>query len=228
MSCFQPLNVSEFQQMKNETLSYINNHPEIIRDNPSSEYFVHVPLDQFPAIESFLKARVKTKINETSICFVPPNFTSTMHIDGIRKDKDNFYRDKVKARILEKQVDNITSHDIDKFPVANQYVLIIPIANYENTISSWYTNDLDDNDEIVYQHTREQYPYQFYISFTKDYVVKEPIETTILKSPTFIKSDIYHNVSNNSNDTRIAVVVRFMEYDHYSSVNDIFDCEGLI
>ena len=47
-----------------------------------------------------------------------------------------------------------------------------------------------DEDERIHNHVRDQFPYNFYVSFVKDHIALNPIETTTLDGPCFIKSNI--------------------------------------
>lgn len=228
MDFYQKINIPTLAAIQTETLEYFDKNPDLINHTSDSDYFVHVPLDQFPVLQEFLTARVKTRINETSINFVPPHKSTRRHIDGLRKDEGDVYKNKTLAVV--KGHPNASDYDIDPalLPIANQFVLIIPIANVNESINHWYVNtDVADDDEIVHQHTREQYPYQFYISFVKDDVKLTPVKSTTLDRAAFIKSDVYHNVENRSDEWRMVFVIRFMEYAHYDQLGQVFDCEDI-
>lgn len=205
---YQKLNISNLKEIQQEALVFFEKHPTLIKKDSTEDYFVHVPFDQFPILKRFLESRTKIEINETSVYFVPARSKSKIHIDGLKKDNG-----KIPAGMM----------------IAHQYVLIIPIANYEHTINYWYNNDdVKDSDEWICNHVREQFPYNFFVSFVNDGVPLTPIEGITIDQATFIKSNIYHEVDNsNGNETRMVFVIRFRELDYYDSLDQVFDTTGL-
>jgi hypothetical protein len=205
---FQKLNIPNLDTIQKEALSFFDKNPQLIRHDSNKDYFVHVPFDEFPVLKKFLEDRAKIEINETSVYFIPPHSKSEIHIDGLKKDNG-----KVPEGMM----------------ISHQYVLIIPIANYEKTTSYWYNNeDVKDVDESIRNHIREQFPYNFYVSFVKTGIKLEPIGSTRIDTATFIKSNIYHQVDNEGDNTRMAFVIRFRELEYYESLDCVIEYQDLI
>jgi hypothetical protein len=205
---FQKLNIPNLDIIQKEALDFFDKNPHLIRHESTKDYFVHVPLNEFPILKKFLENRSKLEINETSVYFIPPHSKSEIHIDGLKKDNG-----KVPEGMM----------------ISHQYVLIVPIANYERTTSYWYNNeDVDDSDESIRNHIREQFPYNFYVSFVKNGVKLEPIGSTQISTATFIKSNIYHQVDNEGDNTRMAFVIRFKELEYYESLDYVIEYRDLI
>ena len=205
---FQKINIPNLKIIQEETLEFFDKNPHLIRRDAIEDYFVHVPFEKFPVLKKILESRAKIEINETSVYFVPPHSKSKIHIDGLKKDNG-----KIPKGMM----------------MAHQYVLIIPIANYDQTINYWYDNqDVKDNDERIHNHIREQFPYNFYVSFVKDNIEPIPIGSTKIDTATFIKSNIYHRVDNRGDNTRMAFVIRFKELEYYDSLDYVIEYRDLI
>ena len=84
------------------------------------------------------------------------------------------------------------------------------------------------HDEWIRNHIRKQFPYNFYVSFVKDEVKLESIGHTKIDAPTFIKSNIYHQVDNEGNDTRMVFVIRFKELEYYESLDYVIEYRDLV
>jgi hypothetical protein len=204
---YKKLTIPNFKELQKECLDFFKKNSNLIRKDNKEDYFVHVPFDQFPLLKSFLEPRAKIEINETSVYFVPPYGKSKTHIDGLKKDNG-----KVPGSMM----------------IAHQYVFILPVCGYKDTVSNWYSNnDVSDNDERIHNHVRKQFPYNFYVSFVKDHIKLNPVGSTNLDCPAFIKSNIYHDVHNNGPETRMAFVIRFKELEYYESLDRVFDTTGL-
>jgi hypothetical protein len=204
---YQKFNIPNFSDIQKEVLDFFEENSHLIRKD-EEEYWAHVELSEFPLLKQFLESRAKIEIIETSVNFIAPHYKSKTHIDGLKKDNG-----KVPEGMM----------------IAHQWVLILPIRNYEDSVSNWYSNDdVSDEDERIYNHVRDQYPYNFYVSFVKDHMKLTPIETTTLNSPTFIKSNIYHDVNNNGPAPRMVFLIRFKELEFYESSDCVFSYQDLL
>ena len=205
---YQKLNVPNLKDIQQEVLTYImaNN---VVRPDADDEYFVQMDYSKFPKLHEFVFSRTLTNVVETSSCFLTGNKKIMTHIDGLKKNNGKVPKD---------------------YMLANQWVMIIPIANTEKTISYWFKNeDVADEDEIIVNRVRPEPPYDFYVSFAKPELTLEPIDNTVIDKVTFIKSNIYHTVVNNSSDTRMVFIVRFKEEKKlYDSPEEIFNYKDLI
>jgi hypothetical protein len=225
---FLKLNIPNFPEMQKEILDYLKKYPDLIPTDVSAETFVHIPLSEFPIAYSVFSPRAKNKVYETSICVVPPNFSTTIHVDGLSDDSDYFYRDQMSKIVLDHP--DTSFHDIDwkKIPVASQFVLIIPISNYENSMNYWYDVTNKKDKEIIHYNERPQFPYKWWLNFYTDPDTAIPIEQVLIDKPTFIKSNIYHNIKNYGTVNRLVLIVRIFEYEPYSSLDQVFDYTGLL
>lgn len=225
---FLKLNVPNFPEMQKEILDYLKKHPDLIPAHVSSEHFVHIPLAEFPTVYSVFATRAKNKIYETSIGIVPPNHSTTIHVDGLREDPNHFYTNQIEQTVRDQADRSFDDIDWNEYPPNNQFVLIIPISNYEKSTNYWYdvTNKIDN--EIIHCFERKQYPYKWWLNFYTDLDTAIPIEKVLIDKPTFIKSDIYHNVKNYGTVNRLVLIVRIFEYKKYSSLDQVFDYTGLV
>ena len=82
--CYQKFNIPNFPDIQKEVLDFFERNSQLLRDD--TEYFVHVPFDEFPLLKQFVGNRAKIEINETSVYFIAPGVKSKIHIDGLKKD----------------------------------------------------------------------------------------------------------------------------------------------
>lgn len=202
---YQKFNIPNLSDIQKEVLDYFKKHNHLIQEDAEDEYFVQFNIKDLPILNNFLKTRALSEIVETSTCFLPGYKNLRIHIDGLKKDNGKVPKDRM---------------------IANRNVLIIPINHTENSINYWYRNeDVSDEDEEIVNRIRPVAPYNFFVSFcTKEL---NPIASTVIDKPTFIKSDIYHNTHNNGPETRLVFIVRFHEEEHFT-LDDIFQYTDLL
>lgn len=205
---YQKLEVPNLKEIQEEVLNYIKNN-SVERTDAEEEYFVQMDYSKFPKLHEFVFSRTLTNVVETSSCFLPGNKSLMTHIDGLKKNNGKVPEDRM---------------------LANQWVMIIPIANTEETTNYWFKNeDVADEDEIIVNRVRPEPPYNFYVSFAKPELKLEPIGSTVIDKVTLIKSDIYHTVTNNGPNTRMVFIVRFKEEKkQYASPEELFNYKDLI
>lgn len=205
---YQKLNIPVLPQIQAEVLDYFDKNPHVL-EGLEGDFFVHVPLDSLATTKEFLTPRAKLDINECSVYFIPPHHKTKIHIDGLKKDNG-----KVPEGML----------------ISHQYVLIIPIEHSLESTNLWYSNEsITDEMERIHNYQRPQFPYNFFVSFAKDGIEEpEPIGSTTLDKPAFIKSNIFHRVDNSQNDkTRKVLVIRFREYEYYDTLDSVFEWRDL-
>ena len=205
---YQKIDVPNLKEIQEEVLNYIKEN-SVIRLDAEDEYFIQMDYSKFPKLHEFVFSRTLTSVVETSSCFLPGHKRLMTHIDGLKKNNGKVPKDSM---------------------LANQWVMIIPIANTEQTTSYWYdNNDVSDEDERIVNRVRPEPPYDFYVSFAKNQLDLKPIGTTVIDKVTFIKSNIYHTVVNSGPDTRMVFIVRFKEEKKwYDTPEEIFNYTDLI
>lgn len=205
---YQKIDVPNLKEIQEEVLGYIKEN-SVIRLDAEDEYFVQMDYSKFPKLHEFVFSRTLTSVVETSSCFLPGHKRLMTHIDGLKKNNGKVPEDSM---------------------LANQWVMIIPIANTDETTSYWFRNeDVADDDEIIVNRVRPEPPYNFYVSFAKPELNLEPIDSTVIDKVTLIKSNIYHTVVNNGPNTRMVFIVRFKEAKKvYETPEEIFDYKDLI
>lgn len=226
---FLKLNIPNLPVMQKEVLDYLKNHSEYeFLEDVTQERFAQVSLSNFPTICSFFSPRAKNIIYETALRTVPPNFSSTIHSDGVIEDPDHFYRNQLEKTVLEHPDKSWHSLNWEKIPSANQFVLVIPISNYENSMNYWYDASDKVGKEVTHYYERNEFPYKFWLNFYTEADNSIPIEEVLIDRPTFIKADMYHNVKNYGTATRLVLTMRIFEYEKYSSLDQVFDYTGLV
>jgi hypothetical protein len=205
---YQKLNVLELDKIQKEVLEFIDKN-SIIRSDAEEEYFVQMDYSNFPTLYNFVFSRCVAEVVETSSCFLPGNAKLGTHIDGLKKDNGKVPKDRM---------------------IASQWVMIIPIANTEETTNYWFKNsDVADDQEIIVNRIRPEPPYDFYVSFADPSLDLEPIGSTTIDKITFIKSDIYHTSVNHSSKDRIVFIVRLNEENKiYETPEELFNYKDLL
>ena len=210
---FQKINIPDLKSIQQEVLDYLAQNPELENcDDNLDEHFLRFPL--LPKLRSFLLSKAKIEvIPEQVVHVVFPYKKSKIHVDGLKKP-------------LGKKMPWVTNHAL----IAHQYVLIIPVQHTEISLNYWYRNeDVADDQEFIHHHLREYYPYDLHLSFLKDGIDLKPIGSTSIDKPTFVKSNIYHQVDNSKNsEVRKVIVIRFKEMESYDHLDRVFDYRDLI
>ena len=231
MELYQKLNVPELPGIQQEILEYIDLYPEILKVKDVNEvYFSDILFKEFPILNSFLVPRLKTPIYQTSITFAPPFCAPLIHIDGLRADKSwhNVLYNNTTLPLVKQHTDFFPEGtDFSKMLPSAQYTMVIPIKDFEKSITQWYETDVTDDNEIIVNLIKSSYPYNFHLLFLKK-EASIPIGHTCIDHITFIRSNLYHAIVNQQSKTRIAVVVRCIEYHAYDSVDQLFDVSGLV
>jgi hypothetical protein len=232
-SAYQKINAPQFELIQNEALEYIkSHHPDLLgNDVVTDDYFI-LSIDDFPILKSFLNPRVTTYIEEIGLVCVPPKTKMVIHLDGVRKDKNGEFFNQVKETIINHpdyaRLDLETKLSKLPQPFCVQFAMMIPILNYKDTVSYWYSNeDVGDDDEVIWKAEREKYPYSFFASYLKPDVILNPISSTNIDQITFIKTDIFHNVHNQGTTTRMAFTIKF-GYQNYESLEEMFRHQDLL
>jgi hypothetical protein len=204
---FQKLNIVNIAEMREEVLNYFKIHSdEVIPDKLNGEWTVRPSIDNFPKIREFVCTRSKVPINDTNISFLSPGSSLDIHIDGLRGSNN-------------------------KSVIANQFVMVVPIANYEDTINYWYTNDnISDENEIIneYEFVVNSTPYKFKRSSVNPNFKIVPSVSTCIDTVAFIRTNVYHSVVNNGKLPRLAVRIRFKEDRWYNDLDHIFEYKDLL
>jgi hypothetical protein len=225
---FLKLNVPNFPEMQMEIIDYLKKYPDLLPREVTAERFVHIPLSEFPIAYSVFSPRAKNKIYETSIGIVPPNHSTTIHIDGLREDPNHFYTNQIEKTVRDQPDRSFDDIVWEEYPPNNQYVLIIPIINYEKSMNYWYEVTNKKDKEIIHYNERIQFPFKWWLNYYTDPDTAVPIEKVLIDKPTFIRSDIYHNIKNYGTVNRLVLIVRIFEYKKYSSLDQVFDYNGLL
>jgi hypothetical protein len=227
MKFYQKIKLENLDKIQQEILDYYKKNPP--RLEPDREVFLEIHESSIPITYEILNKRTRTEIVEMTACFVPPGIMTGAHVDGIRT-KDDVSDEQNKWWIDCVKEKGITTRNVDDDHFyCNQWSFIIPIEHCEDSINCWYYNeDVTKENEKVSFNERPFWPYKFNVSMIKDTTNMRRQHSTVLDHPTIIKSNIYHNVDNTNNkNTRVVLVVRFVEWKDNMEAEDYFDCEDI-
>lgn len=207
MKYYLKLNIDCLIEIQNEILDYFVRNPDkYVPIDADSEHVVRPSLNEFPILSNFILPRVKTKITDFAISFLPGNSKMPIHIDGSKKPMTD-----------------------STMPHTTQYVLIIPISDCNDTINYWYDNeDVTDEMETITLVDIPIPPYQFHrssIDFGKE---PEASETVCIDSPVVINATVFHTAINYGTKPRLTIRFRIQEERWYEHYNEVFECMDLL
>lgn len=228
MKLYQKINLENVEKIQQEVLEYYEKNPPALEEN--REVFLKITQDNLPITCKILKTRAVTEITEISACFVPAGMSTGAHIDGIRK-KEDISKERMQRwlKYVGEKTNLSTRNTTDDHFFCNQWSFVIPIKDCDSSVNCWYYNeDVTEDNQWISRNVRKEWPYEYDVSFITDPTKLKKQCTTVLDYPTIIKSNIYHNVDNTKNkNTRIVLVVRFIEWKDYMEVDDYFNCKDI-
>tara|TARA_R110000796_G_scaffold70399_1_gene160151 strand:- start:147 stop:836 length:690 start_codon:yes stop_codon:yes gene_type:complete len=227
MKLYQKLRLENLELIQQEVLNYYKENPPALEAN--REVFLKISPEDLPITYATLNKRTRTEITEISTCFVPAGISTGAHIDGIQKRSD------ISEERLERWISYVNEKDYptrnasDDHFFCNQWSFVIPIENCEDSANCWYYNeDVSNDNQWISRNVRKEWPYEYDVSFITNPENVKIQDKTTLDYPTIIKSNVYHNVDNTKNkNTRVVLVVRFIEDKDYMSADDYFTCEDI-
>jgi len=179
---YRRVRVDLFKQIKEELFSLISDEVKNRKDVQTSWIVdTNAILSSCPSLNQFYIEHIKKPIAQIKFYASPPGFGTGAHIDGSMESKQPFG-------------------------------LILPIANTKNTFVNWYEDDYsnfrirDFNLEILPDSFKTTVPK---VIIPIDGSKLKLIESLELVSPTFTRSDIMHDVTNNTELIRYTVVLRW-------------------
>jgi hypothetical protein len=179
---YRRVRVDLFKQIKEELFSLISDEVKNKKDSQTSWIVdTNVILSSCPSLNQFYVEYIKKPIVQIKFYVSPPGLGTKAHIDGVMENKQPFG-------------------------------LNFPIANTENTFINWYEDDYSNF--RIRDINLETLPHDFEITLPK---VTVPIDNNKLKlienfeliEPAFIRSDVMHSITNNTDLTRYTVVLRW-------------------
>jgi|TARA_B110000977_G_C10900433_1_gene425061 hypothetical protein len=228
MKFYQKLDLENLDKIQQEVLEYWENNPPKLEEH--REVFLKLTQGDLPITCSILNKRTLIPINEISTCFVPAGMSTGAHMDGI-KTKTDISEERMQRWIsYVSERTNLSSRNVDDDHFfCNQWSFVIPIKDCEDSVNCWYYNeDVTDDNRWISRNVRKEWPYEYDVCFVTNPQELRTQCTTVLDYPTIIKSNVYHNVDNTKNkNTRIVLVVRFIEHKDHMEADDYFNCEGI-
>lgn len=180
---YRQVKIDSFEQIRAELSSFVTD--EAINNNFPSSWMVNPSkvLSSCPNLFKFCNEHIKKPIIQVKFYASPSGNPTGPHIDG----------------------SSVPS-------VRRPFSLALPIANSENTFMNWYEDDLDNL--RIRKFDKEVLPTSFNSSLSE---VLVPLDKTKLKligsleivKPTFTRTDLMHDVTNNTGSTRIVAVLRW-------------------
>jgi hypothetical protein len=190
---YQEIRIENFEEIRKEISLLLPDDISTFKDGMKSWVVdTNQTLTRCPFLNKFYVENIKKPISQIKFYVSPPGHGIRPHIDGDTFNKQPFS-------------------------------LILPIANTKNTFLNWYKED-PDNFETRDLMTNP-WPKNFKSVLKQVIVPKDIDKLRILDSlelvePTFARTNIMHDVTNRTNQTRITVVLRWGL--HYTEIEEVF------
>ena len=195
---YQKIRIENFEEIRKELSALLPDDISTFKGAPKSWIVdTNKTLTHCPFLNKFYVKNIKKSIAQIKFYVSPPGHAIGPHVDGA--------------------------------VIKQPFGLVLPIANTENTFVNWYEED-PDNFEIR-DFTINPAAESFKSVLTQVIVPKDIDKLRILDSlelvePTFTKADIMHDVTNQTNQTRITVVIRWLQ--NYTEIEEVFDTTGIV
>lgn len=179
---YRQVRIDLFKQIKEELFALVTDDAKTKTDSQTSWIVdTNQVLSSCPSLNQFYIEHIKKPIAQIKFYASPPGFGTGAHIDGSMESKQPFG-------------------------------LILPIANTENTFVNWYEDDYDNF--RIRDFNLEILPNSFKTTVPKVIVPVDGdklklLDSLELVSPTFTRSDIMHDVTNDTDLIRYTVVLRW-------------------
>lgn len=189
---YQKIKIDNFEKIQEELLNLVPEDKKNVQGHFES-WIVNIPwlLSNCPTLDKFFKERALKPLNQIKFYSSGPDHGTGYHIDG-------------------------TS-------VRQPFGLTLPLINTSNSFFNWYQ---EDSENFIIKDLMVQPIDGFECILHKVLTVNDISKLKLLgslevNSPTFIKSDVMHNVTNSSGGTRIVCVIRWLLT--YKNISDVLD-----
>ena len=193
---YQKIKIDNFEKIQEELLSLVPEDKQNLEGHFES-WIVDIPwlLSNCPTLDRFLKERALKPVDQIKFYSSGPDHGTGYHIDGTT------YR--------------------------QPFGLTLPLKNTANSFLNWYQ---EDSENFIIRDLIAQPVDGFECVMPKVLSVKDISKLKLLDSlevngPAFTKSDVMHNVTNNSGATRIVCVIRWSLF--YKNMSDVLDTSGI-
>jgi hypothetical protein len=197
---YQKIYIENFETIRNELLQLVTEN-EI--NFPESSSWTVSPFKVFlkcPSLLSFLKLRCRQQVTSIKFYLSPPGKGTSHHIDGGE--------------------------------IRHPFGLTLPLLNTKGTFFNWYKEDKTNFIKRVLNDS--PLPDHFICNKNEVYVPDNIDNLELLNSleilePTFIRSDLMHNVSNFTDKPRLVVILRWVNDSANSqTIDDVINVTDIL
>lgn len=196
---FQKIKIDDFDIIQQELISQVPEE-KLNPEWPGVQSWIvngDIFLSKCPTLAKFINARLLKKITQVKFYVSPVGRGIGHHTDGAS--------------------------------VRQPFGLALPIQNTRNTSLNWYKEDIDNFK--LRRLSKEPLHSSFQSDVREYYTPIDPSKLEFLGSleltgPTFTRSDLMHNVDNNSGSIRAAVLIRWPQF--YTEIEQVFDTTGIL
>jgi hypothetical protein len=197
---YQKIIIEDYESIRLELLKLITEEQLNSQTNTSWTIRSSTAIDKCPTLKNFLKNRCKKPITSVKFYISPPGLGTRHHVDGTERRQP--------------------------------FGITLPLMNTENTYFNWYKEDPTNFVKREFQIT--PLPENFMSPLSETYIPIDISKLELLDSleitqPTFTRTDLMHNVTNNTDKLRVVVVLRWLSpYQDFQSIDDVIDVSDII
>ena len=196
---FQKIKIKNFNTIQKELIDLIPVEKLNLKGSEVESWIIDqsILLSACPELNNFLAPRLRKSISQVKFYVSPVGAGTKYHTDGTH--------------------------------LRQPFGLSLPLQNTKNTYLNWYKEDSDNfrvrrlNEEPLYNsflHTIQE------IYTPVDANKLELVGSHEILDPAFTRSDLMHNVVNNSDSVRIIVVLRWPRI--HAEIEDVFDTTEIL
>jgi hypothetical protein len=196
---YQKIRIENFYTIQKELIDLIPIEKLNLTGSEVESWMIDksILLSSCPSLNDFLAPRLKKNISQVKFYMSPAGAGTKYHTDGTH--------------------------------LRQPFGLSFPLQNTKNTYLNWYKED-QDNFRVRRLSTEPLYD-AFLHAIKEIYTPIDPEKLELVGSheilePAFTRSDLMHNVVNNSGSLRIIVVIRWPQI--YTEIEDVFDTTGIL
>lgn len=195
---FQKIKIENFDTIQKELIDLIPVEKLNLKGSEVESWIIDqsILLSSCQNLNNFLTPRLRQSISQVKFYVSPADVGTKYHTDGTH--------------------------------IRQPFGLSLPLQNTQNTYLNWYK---EDHDNFRVRRLAIEPLYNSFLHTLKE--IYTPVDSEKLElvgsheilDPAFTRSDLMHNVVNNSGAVRIVVVIRWSQI--YAEIEEVFDTTGI-
>lgn len=196
---FQKIKIENFDVIQKELMDLIPVEKLNLTGSEVESWIIdkNILFSKCPSLNNFITPRLRKSISQVKFYVSPAGAGTKYHTDGTY--------------------------------LRQPFGLSLPLQNTKNTYLNWYK---EDQDNFRVRRLSAEPLYNGFLHTVKEIYI--PVDSEKLElagsheilDPAFTRSDLMHNVINNSGSVRIVAVIRWPQI--YTEMEDVLDTSGIL